>query len=262
MKPELSTVNNEKKAKRKGRWDWFWNLLTLVLIFGILGVGLGYWYIFMEPDSPYNFFPPPTMPVLVILPTHTEVPPSPTSTLTKPPTRTPTRYLSPTRTLVPSLTPTYVTDTPEPSLTPTETITFTPEPTLTLKPNFPFPFMLQSLPASVSASVFTPNRGCDWMGVGGRVVDLQNSPATGITVQLAGTLNQKYILLTSLSGTALAYGPAGFEFTLSDIPIRSVGTLSIRLLDQAGLPLSEKVVFDTFDDCGKNLVLINFKQVR
>lgn len=100
------------------------------------------------------------------------------------------------------------------------------------------------------------------MGVAGRVVDLQNRPATGITIQLVGTLNRKYIEQTSLTGTALAYGPSGYEFSLSDQPISSAGLLSIRLLDQAGLLLSEKVIFDTYVECDKNLVLINFKQVR
>jgi len=36
----------------------------------------------------------------------------------------------------------------------------------------------------------------------------------------------------------------------------------VQLLDQAGAPLSEKIYFETFEDCNRNLVFINFKQVR
>jgi hypothetical protein len=91
---------------------------------------------------------------------------------------------------------------------------------------------------------------------------MQDRPATGITVQLVGSLNKRYVEQTSLTGTALAYGPSGYEFTLTDVPVSSIRSLSVYLLDQAGLPLSEKVTFDTFDDCAKNLILINFKQAR
>jgi hypothetical protein len=114
----------------------------------------------------------------------------------------------------------------------------------------------------MSASVFPTNHACNWMGVAGHVVDMQDRPATGITVQLVGSLNKRYVEQTSLTGTALAYGPSGYEFTLTDVPVSSIRSLSVYLLDQAGLPLSEKVTFDTFDDCAKNLVLINFKQAR
>jgi hypothetical protein len=44
------------------------------------------------------------------------------------------------------------------------------------------------------------------------------------------------------------------------VPISSKGELSIQLLDQAGLPLSNNISIDTFNDCTKNLALVRFKK--
>jgi hypothetical protein len=241
--------------------DILWNILTVLVLLAIAAIALYFVYIFYYPESPYNTYPPPTQAAILVLPTN--LPP----TITKVPlTRTPVRIPSVTRT--PTLTKTVTvtltpTNTPvTPTFTPTITETFTPEVTDTARPYSAFPFMLQGAPASMSAAVFPTNHTCKWMGVAGHVVDMQDRPATGITVQLVGSLNRRYVEQTSLTGTALAYGPSGYEFTLTDTPISSIRSLSVYLLDQAGLPLSEKVTFDTFDDCTKNLVLINFKQVR
>jgi hypothetical protein len=52
----------------------------------------------------------------------------------------------------------------------------------------------------------------------------------------------------------------GFEFFLGTVPISSKGELFLQLLDQSGLPLSDKIYIDTFNDCSKNLVLVRFKK--
>jgi hypothetical protein len=241
--------------------DVIWNIMTVFVLLAIGGIALYFVFIYYNPTSPYNTYPPPTPAVIMVLPTNLP----PTITLV-PFTRTPVRIPSVTRT--PTLTKTVTitltpTNTPViPTFTPTITETFAPEITDTTRPYSAFPFMLQGSPASMSAAVFPTNHTCNWMGVAGHVVDMQDRPTTGITVQLVGTLNRRYVEQTSLTGTALAYGPSGYEFTLTDTPVNSIRSLSVYLLDQAGLPLSEKVTFDTFDDCAKNLILINFKQVR
>ncbi len=247
--------------RRAKHTDIIWNILTVLVILAIGAMAVYFVFIYYNPASPYNTYPPPTPAVAMVLPTN----PPPTHTVI-PLTRTPVRIASVTRT--PTLTKTVTitftpTDTPvTPTLTPTITETFTPEVSNTIRPYSAFPFMLQGSPASMSASVFPTNHTCSWMGVAGHVVDMQDRPATGITVQLVGSLNKRYVEQTSLTGTALAYGPSGYEFTLTDVPVSSIRSLSVYLLDQAGLPLSEKVTFDTFDDCAKNLILINFKQAR
>ena len=242
--------------------DTIWNLLTVFVLLVIAGMALYFVFIYYNPTSPLNTYPPPTQAVALVLPTN----PPPTDTLA-PFTRTPVRIASVTRT--PTLTKTVtLTLTPSntpvtPSLTPTITETFTPEITNTTRPYSAFPFMLQGPPASRPAADFQANHICDWMGVAGYIVDLQNRPVTGITVQLVGSLNKRYVEQTSLTGTALAYGQSGYEFTLTNIPVDSVKSISVYLLDQSHqIQISEKVTFDTFSDCSKNLVLINFKQVR
>jgi hypothetical protein len=239
--------------------DIIWNILTVLVLLAIAGLVLYFVFIYYYPNSPLNTYPPPTQAVAIVLPTN----PPPTVTVV-PFTRTPVRIASVTRT--PTLTKTVtLTLTPSntpvtPTLTPTITETLTPEITDTTRPYSPFPFMLQGPPASRPGSDFSHT--CDWMGVAGHVVDMQDRPATGITVQLVGSLNKLYVEQTSLTGTALAYGPSGYEFTLTNTPVGTAKSLSVYLLDQAGLQLSEKVTFDTFADCSKNLILINFKQVR
>jgi hypothetical protein len=175
-------------------------------------------------------------------------------------TPTPTVFVSPTATLLPSITPpatntpanlTPVTDTPEATQTPTPTRT----------PDAPFSV------ASVNSieSVIIPhllNVGCDWQGVGGTVDDQNGSPIIGIVVRLAGRLDGKSIELTTVSGVSPEYGKSGFEFVLGDTPVRSRETLYVQLLDQAGLPLSDKIYIDTFEDCENNLVLVRFKKNR
>ena len=92
--------------------------------------------------------------------------------------------------------------------------------------------------------------------------DQNGSPIIGIVVRLAGTYNGKTVELTTVSGISPEYGKSGFEFVLGDTPVNSRDTLYVQLLDQAGLPLSDKIYIDTFNDCDRNLVLVRFKKNR
>ena len=101
------------------------------------------------------------------------------------------------------------------------------------------------------------------MGVAGQVLDLSGAPvSTGVVIQLSGVYGGTFVEKTSLTGIAPQYGPAGYEFYRGDTPTASNNTLWVQLLDQAGAPLSEKINFETYEDCERNLVFINFKQVR
>jgi hypothetical protein len=236
------------------RKDLGWNLATVFVIALIPLIASLFLMVFLNPQTEINPFPPPTLPALAQPATATP------AILALPPTWTPT----------PSLTPDY-SPTPEPSLTPTQPLIIiigtpieslgTPEPTETAVAGG-FSFMRQSDPQAISINLYDASRGCGWMGIAGRVVDRQNRPVTGIRVSLRGSLDGKSINMTSLTGTAAQYGPSGYEFTIANQPLASQGLLSVRLLDQSNLPLSERVEFDTFADCEKNLILIDFKQVR
>ena len=220
-----------------------WNILAIVLLVGALCLGGIFLMIFINPYSGLNPFPPPTMPVLV--PTAT---PTPTMRALLPPTWTPTPTSPPTET-----------PTPEP------TYTLTPEgmvPTATRNPAEGMPFVMQEGNPQYIPNIYHPDAGCSWMGVGGQVVGLNGGPVLYLSIKLGGSLNGEAVDLLTISGTAPQYGQAGYEFRLADQPVDSVQELYVQLLDQADLPLSEKYYFDTFSDCEKNLILINFKQIH
>jgi len=96
------------------------------------------------------------------------------------------------------------------------------------------------------------------------VLDINGAPVIGLIIQLGGELPgikipEHFITLT---GVAINYGRSGFEFKLADEPIASKKSLWIQLLNQSSGPISDKVYFDTYDDCEKNLIIIDFKQVQ
>lgn len=244
----------ELAIRRLRRRELIFNLATLLMLIGVLCVIGLFWTIFVNPNSALNPFPPRVLTVLP--PTLT-----PTSEMVLPPTWTPTLTLEPT-----------ATDTPRPTATPPPTATlfflatatFTPAPTGTLPPPVGFPFELQKGSPVAIANIYHPELGCNWMGVGGQVVNLSSDPVIGLIIRLGGTLPGvgKTQDQTTLTGVALSYGRAGFEFTLADRPIASQQTLWLQLLNQEAVPISAKVYFDTYDSCEKNLIIINFRQVR
>lgn len=247
-----------KSAKRKRSTkdrSKFWNVLSIL---GLVGMALVIGYTVLTYSNPYhefNPYPPPTQPAAIVLPTEV---PTATDTPTPPalpPTWTPTASITPipSETPLPSATAALATPLGEESLA-TET--------LTPKVDSKYPFVLRTEPVGIDASLLYPGRGCQWSGVGGQVVDMQDSPYIGITVQLGGSTQGIYTNEYSLTGTATKYGEAGFEFTLAEYPFDSESELWVRLINQSNYPLSDKVYFDTFADCSMNLIIINFEQVR
>ena len=229
-----------------------WDILTLVVLLITICLGVYFVMIFIDPGSDLN----PLKPSEFLVPTATITPLQMEPTWTP----TPTVFLSPTATLLPSITP-PATTTPANFVPATDTPKPTKEPTATRTPKAPFSA------SSVNAieSVIIPHLqplGCDWQGVGGTVDDQNGSPIIGIVVRLAGKLDGKTVELTTVSGISPEYGKSGFEFVLGETPVRSRDTLYVQLLDQAGLPLSDKIEIDTFTDCEKNLVLVRFKKNR
>ncbi|HLA98256.1 MAG TPA: hypothetical protein VJL34_07360 [Anaerolineales bacterium] len=243
---------DRREAKRKTA-AMMWNILTMVVLLGMIAVALIFLAIFLNPYSSLNPFPPPTMPALIAFPTATA---------------TPVRFLQPTWTPSPTLEPTITsTPPPSPTLPPTETpfflFTLSPTPQET-PPVGGMPFVISpGTPVSTTSQAFHPEAGCDWLGVAGQVFDLSGAPVSQQQVQIGGTLAGSPVAMLSVTGMTNAYGSVGFyEFNLGDEPIASNGTLWVQLLDQAGLAMSEKIYLETFDSCDKNLIIVNFKQVR
>jgi hypothetical protein len=97
--------------------------------------------------------------------------------------------------------------------------------------------------------------------VAGQVFDSDGSPVSGILVETGGSFGEVDFSGITLSGQAPDYGEGGYEITLNDTPVVSEGIAWIQLVDQAGLPLSEQIYFETFDSCDSNLIRITFVQI-
>jgi hypothetical protein len=240
-------------SPRQSRTGLIWGILTiltLVCVFCVGGVSL---VIFVNPNSALNPFPPPTMPSLAHFPTET-----PTDVVFILPatwTVTSTSAPSPTQTSIP-------TDTQQPTPTP---ITITPSPTITAPPP-PGGYSFEIRPGSAKAipNIYHPELGCNWMGVGGQVVDMSNAPVIGLIIKLGGRLPNVSFHddMISLTGLASSYGRSGYEFALADHPIASRSRLWVQLLSQSGAPLSEQIYFNTYDSCEQNLIIIDFVQMH
>lgn len=155
--------------------------------------------------------------------------------------------------------PTFTsTEMPKPTATPTPVPTATP----TATPEV-YPFVLIGEPEMMSNDLIRPELSCDYLIIAGQVWDLQDVPVTdSATLHLYGTLNSFTIDRFALPGTAQVYGESGYEFVLEGLVVDSIDSLQIRLEDTNGLPLSAAYGIQTYEDCQKNLILVNFKQVR
>jgi len=223
-----------------------WDILAIAML--VLTVcAAGYFLlIFINPNSSLNFLPPTTG-RFANTPTYTPAPIKMEATWTA----SPTLEATPTRTPLPTWTPIF-TDTPFSLVPPTRT----PKPTST--PKAPFTATVQQ----VDSTIIHPEFGCNWAGIGGTVVDTNNSDVIGTVVVLRGFLDGKTIDLTTVSGINKEYGQSGYEFVLGTAPIASNKTLYVQLIDQSGVPLSNKVEVVTSAECSKNLVLVRFKKNR
>lgn len=143
------------------------------------------------------------------------------------------------------------------TVTPTLTPTVTPTPTLAL-----MPFILIGEQETLSSALIRPGLGCDWLIIAGQVWDLQDAPVKGLQLHLYGEMDGFVIDSFALSGSASEYGESGYEFTLENLQVASEELLFLQLVDADGVPFSHPYPIETFEDCQKNLILINFKQVR
>ncbi|MGQ9833699.1 MAG: hypothetical protein ACUVRJ_07875 [Candidatus Villigracilaceae bacterium] len=229
-----------------------WDILSILALLITICIAGYYLLIFINPYSGLNPLPPPTP--------YGMGQPAPTITpLQPPPTWTPTATTQPTPTI--TIAPTW---TPIPTNTPYLLVTpsKTPKPSATPKVTYPFTATV----SAIESTILHPELGCNWLGVGGETTDLNNSPVLYLVVRMGGTVSGKIVdpnLYTTVTGVAPQYGRAGFEFQLGNVPVASEkNALWIQLLDQAGLPLSDKIYFSTYNDCKKNLILVRFKKVK
>ena len=236
---------DDSPAPKRGSRLAIWDVLSIFTLILTLCVAVYFVAIYLRPESAINplnphrkdyLLPPtPTITQIQLLPTWTNTPID--QSVTETPTLLPTFTLEPTATLLSLVTP-----------------SITPSPTKT--PKAPF----SATVTYIDSTIIHPDLGCNWQGVGGTIVDSNNADMLRITVRLVGFYNNKTKNELTVSSIAPAYGQSGYEFFLGTVPIASDGLLYLQILDQAGLPLSDNVYIDTFNDCSKNLVLVRFKK--
>ena len=73
--------------------------------------------------------------------------------------------------------------------------------------------------SAIESTIIHPQSDCQWLGVGGSVVDKDNAPVLYLTLRLTGSLNDQPVEKLTVSGTAPDYGQAGFEFKLGTTPV-------------------------------------------
>ncbi len=235
------------RAARPNRRGLIWDILTVVLLLGIVCLGYFFVAIFTNPASRYNPFPPKPTPTLFMTNTPTitpiQLPPTYTPSLTLAPASTNTS--APTWTLVPELITPTVTDTPAATLVPSQTNTPPPA--------------TADITYKASTDIH-PTSGCNWLGVGGQVLDAHGNALPNQTLQLGGKLGSQTIQSLTISGITpkSEYGDSGFEFVLGAAPVDSTNTVWIQLFDNTAKALTDKIYFDTYADCTKNLVYIVF----
>ncbi len=245
-------IDEVRVTRPSNRTSVVWNIATTLVVLTTLCMGIVFLAIFVNPYVGFNPFPPPEMPELLVLPTLT---PTPKSVLPPTWTPTPTEVATATNTPVPTVTGVAV------EITATEESPTDGE----IQPGGASVVLHEGSPQYIPAISFHPDVGCNWMGVAGQVQDMIGAPVLGLIIEVGGTLAGKPVgnpTILQATGLAKAYGEGGYEVKLADEPIASYGTLWIQVLDQAGLPLSEKVYFETRDTCEENLVIIYFKQIK
>jgi hypothetical protein len=104
--------------------------------------------------------------------------------------------------------------------------------------------------------------GCNWIGVAGQVFDMSGAPIQNLILHLEGIWNGSSVSGEALSGSAGQYGPAGYEFILGTQTLDSTQTLWVQVQDATHKQLSARVYLNTYNDCARNLILVNFVQVR
>jgi len=106
-----------------------------------------------------------------------------------------------------------------------------------------------------------PELGCKWLGLAGQIFGLDGVPEQGIIVEAGGTLDGETVLGLSLTGMTDLYGPGSYEIQLADHVVWSQKQVWVQVKGTAGEALSPQILIDTYNNCGKNLILLNFIQV-
>lgn len=169
---------------------------------------------------------------------------------TEPTSQAPTLAPLPTDTPVPQ-----PTNTPLPFPTATPVVISTPEETPTVEPVHKF-VAQEGTPSYIPYS-----GGCSGVYIAGNITDIDHNPVMLMTVRAVGNLGGEEIFIEVLSGSNTDYTISGWEIKLSDSMITSFGEITLSLYEQGGWePISDEILVDTYNDCTRNLAVVNFIQ--
>jgi hypothetical protein len=158
-------------------------------------------------------------------------------------------------------TPIVESSTPSPTVKPTVELTATPTgtPIPTSSPTPFYDYGIQVGSPAVVANFLHPDAGCNYTGIGGQVFGKDGKPISDqIVVKVTGTLEEKDVEFLAVTGGFPALGPGGYEITLADHLAGTNNSLFLQLFDLNGIAISPLISFNTYSDCTKNLVILNF----
>jgi len=184
-----------------------------------------------------------------LMPGNNSSPPTETSILQTPtiPTMTSTQLVEPS--------------TPSPTVKPhvVSTVTPTVTPMPTPSPTALYDYGIQVGSPAVVANFLHPDAGCNYTGIGGQVFSKDGKPiGDQIVVKVTGTIEEKDVEFLAVTGGYPALGPGGYEITLADHLAGTNNSLFLQLFDLNGIAVSPLISFNTYSDCTKNLVVLNF----
>lgn len=225
------------------------NLLAGVMVLLSICTCGYYAGVFLQPNTILNPFPSPAPPVLAVI--ATAVPPTNTPpVLPSPFTPTPTSTATATREPSPTNTAVLVVPGGTEGVEPTPTrLGDTGGATGTPAAGSGFRYTLQS--GSPVATIYIP--GCNYMGVSGRVFDADGDGVNGLIMRIEGPTGAIDTFTDTINDQDGSY-----EAQLAAAPAATTGEWLVQVLSDSGDVLSEEIVFDTFAECNRNLILINF----
>jgi len=242
-KPESSPKKGKKPRSKRG--NSFYNTVAWLFVGGTLGVIAVVAVLFLNPNLPFNPFPPETLvptPTLIELGSGSVPSSQPAGTATRVPTAASVSSGALTATV--QIAPTGLTALPAGST-----------------PLTSFPFTIQN-----EAVTYTRHpKGCNGLWLVGQVFDLKQEalvcgpvgrPLPCLPVQVIGD-NFSSIQFT---GSASQWGPSGYEVLLNSTPVEA--EFEAQLLNTNGQPLSEPIIVRTLATCDQNVAVVNFIQIR
>ena len=111
-----------------------------------------------------------------------------------------------------------------------------------------------------SRNITYPEQGCFWMGVVGQVFGIDGQPLEKYVLLVEGLVKDKPYYGLGLTGTTDAYGRHSYEVLIDYMPVNTTQSLSILLYDLDGVQLTNAMRFNTYADCTRNVIRIDFIQ--